>query len=533
LRDLAGESALANRIWIDVEDLFIYARLGLRPSGIQRLEFELCRALVAIPQSQKRVFFVRHDADRQCLVATRWEAVEEIFGVMSGQSQEGDAVPKCSPNTPECFSKKPGADGRIAIRTLARSALRKALRSLPLRLRKIIVAQIEVFIGVNELMHAVAGRAAAALRRRRRLQRSASGTSPTDLSYDITDDFAVKARAGDILAVLGAAWITPDFGAYIERAMLDKGLRLALLVYDTIPLRRPEWFNEKVVDAVRTWFDGALPLAHAILTISAATARDVSAYALGTKLALRGVPTPIPIGSGFKSVSQRSPSRAALNGLPPPNSYALIVSTIEVRKNHALLFQIWRRLLEDMPAELVPTLVFAGRVGWLVSDLMEQLRNSRFLNGKIVHIESPTDEELEALYDGCLFTLYPSFYEGWGLPVTESLAFGRPCIISKATSLPEAGGSLARYIDPDNITDAYRVIRETIEDQAGLRSWRERVRREFKPVEWSQSARGMLKLLDTIEDVSWETETRHCAHERSRSGAHGILAAAGYRVRSA
>jgi glycosyltransferase involved in cell wall biosynthesis len=155
-----------------------------------------------------------------------------------------------------------------------------------------------------------------------------------------------------------------------------------------------------------------------------------------------------------------------------------------------------------MPAASVPTLVFAGQVGWRVSDLMRQLHKSRFLDGKIILVESPTDEELEALYKGCLFTVFPSFYEGWGLPVTESLAFGRPCIISKTSSLPEAGGSLARYIDPDNTTDAYKVIRETIQDQAGLREWRDRVRRKFRPIEWSQSARAVLQALDATEDAS-------------------------------
>ena len=78
----------------------------------------------------------------------------------------------------------------------------------------------------------------------------------------------------------------------------------------------------------------------------------------------------------------------------------------------------------------------------------------------------------------------------------ESYAFGRPSIISNATSLPEAGGSQARYIDPDNTTEAYRVIREAIDDRRGLREWRNRVRREFKPVEWSQSARAVLQALD-------------------------------------
>jgi glycosyltransferase involved in cell wall biosynthesis len=222
-------------------------------------------------------------------------------------------------------------------------------------------------------------------------------------------------------------------------------------------------------------------------------------------LPLRAVPTPIPVGTGFKesyAAERRSTDGTVSSRLPAPNSYVLMVSTIEPRKNHILLFRVWRRLMEDMRASSVPTLVFAGRVGWLVSDLMEQLHNSSFLDGKIIVIESPTDEELEALYGGCLFTLFPSFYEGWGLPVTESHAFGRPCIISKTSSLPEAGGSLARYIDPDNTTDAYRVIRETIQDQAGLREWRDRVRREFKPVEWSQSARAVFKALDTTIGAS-------------------------------
>jgi glycosyltransferase involved in cell wall biosynthesis len=127
---------------------------------------------------------------------------------------------------------------------------------------------------------------------------------------------------------------------------------------------------------------------------------------------------------------------------------------------------------------------------------MQQLRNSNFLHGKIVHIEGATDEELETLYDGCLFTLYPSFCEGWGLPVTESHSFGRPCIASKATSLPEAGGALARYIDPDDATGAYRVIRETIEDRAGLRKWRDEVQRDFRPVRWRQSAEAVVRELD-------------------------------------
>jgi glycosyltransferase involved in cell wall biosynthesis len=132
---------------------------------------------------------------------------------------------------------------------------------------------------------------------------------------------------------------------------------------------------------------------------------------------------------------------------------------------------------------------------------MAQLDNAEYLGGKIVLIENPTDAELDALYRGCMFTVFPSLYEGWGLPVTESLALGKPCVIANGTSLPEAGGPLARYFDPDNANDAYRVIRATIEDRPGLAAWTARVVQEFRPVPWEATADAILAGLDRA-DVS-------------------------------
>ena len=175
--------------------------------------------------------------------------------------------------------------------------------------------------------------------------------------------------------------------------------------------------------------------------------------------------------------------------------YVLFVSTIEARKNHALLFRVWRRMLEEMPVENVPTLVFAGREGWLVSDLMQQLENAEWLDGKIRFIQNPTDAELRRLYADCSFTIFPSFFEGWGLPVTESLSMGRPCLASGTTSIPEAGGQLSRYFNPDNINEAYTLIRKTIEDTEGLKAWTKQVRSEFQPVPWTESAKAILKFI--------------------------------------
>ena len=253
----------------------------------------------------------------------------------------------------------------------------------------------------------------------------------------------------------------------------------------------PEWCDKNVVNAFSACFHNLAPLAEQIISVSRTTAEDVERYAAETGLALKSRIEPIPLGTGFG----HTPAPLRSERLPPPGSFALIVSTIEARKNHTLLFRIWRELLATMPHEQVPTLVFAGRVGWLVADLMQQLENADWLDGKIRLIEAPSDCELAALYEDCLFTLYPSLYEGWGLPVTESLAHGTPCLAANATSLPEAGGTLARYFDPDNLHDAVRAVREVLDNPAALGAWRAEIQQNFRPVSWSESAAATLRIL--------------------------------------
>jgi glycosyltransferase involved in cell wall biosynthesis len=314
-------------------------------------------------------------------------------------------------------------------------------------------------------------------------------------------DFATAIAPGDVILVLGSPWFHPDYAAMIRAHRERHGVRFAILVYDLIPLRRPEWCDSGLVRLFREWFVPILPLCDHVFAISQATADDVADYARSNRIALpHGIVT-IPIGTGLGSTERPSPEKAAIGRpLPLPGSYALIVSTIEARKNHLLLFRVWRRLLEEMPGDLVPTLVFAGRIGWLVEDLMHQIRNTAYLNGRLVVVESPTDAELATLYGGCLFTLFPSFYEGWGLPVSESLAFGKPCLISNRTSLPEAGGSLARQFDPDNLHDAYETIRAVIQDRPGLARWQDEVRRSFVPVPWSATADALLDGLERPDE---------------------------------
>lgn len=472
---------MAARLWIDVEDLFEYARGNPRPSGIQRLAFEIYRALQAEHGNTGLVHFVRHDTVRNNFCVVHWREVAEVFEQLT--------EPEMTPAT--------GQQGAIVPHPPVRRLVRRLVHRLPRALRLSVIDVVSAQIGAMRAWGRLAGTLwNAGWHRCRRLSAAlyrASGDYPdfkVRTATEVDRSFADRAKPDDVLLVLGSPWSHPDYARLVQRQRL-RGLRFALLVYDLIPIRRPEWCDRGLVRLFSSWFKEVLPLCDATFAISQATAADVEAYARESGIVLPSPVKTIPIGTGFGSDRQRwevSHSRA----LPSPGYYVLFVATIEARKNHMLAFRVWRRLLEDLPAERVPTLVFAGRIGWLVDDLMRQIANTDNLNGKLVVLEDPTDADLAALYRDCLFTLFPSFHEGWGLPVTESLAFGKPCIISNRTSLPEAGGRLARSFDPDNLHDAYKVIRQVIEDRAGLMEWTAEVQRDFKPVPWTATVEAIL-----------------------------------------
>ena len=504
------EAAMPTTIWVEIGDLVQYFEDGLRPSGIQRVTFEICRALHRADAGAGRVRFVRRSGPRH-LETVSWPRIEQAFERITAKTPVTAGAVARRGVEPAVLAGGTGQEAEPDVRALLASGLRlqgAALRSL-LRLP------------------AVAGAEALDLTRRRLRRRQLAGKTASQLRFEEGVPLQHVARPGDSLLVLGSPWFINDYAQTVRWLRDDLRMRFALLIHDLIPIRRPEWCDRGVIISFIAWHRGVLPLADQIFANSRATAGDVTRWAREIGLDLPRPVRAVPMGTGLGIAALPAAQAGGIQAggvqtggvqaeatpagsvapeigigpsdLPEPGSYVLFVSTLEARKNHALLFRVWRRLLGEMPREQVPTLVFAGRVGWLVADLMQQLENAEWLGGKIRLIRDPSDEELLALYRGCRFTLYPSFYEGWGLPVSESLALGRPCIASDRTSLPEAGGALARYFDPDDLDDACAKIRAVIEDPAGLEAWRERVAREFRHVPWSDSADAIRDAMDRLE----------------------------------
>lgn len=131
----------------------------------------------------------------------------------------------------------------------------------------------------------------------------------------------------------------------------------------------------------------------------------------------------------------------------------------------------------------------------MVEDLRKAIEATGNLDNKLVVVSSPDDATLAALYRGCQFTLFLSYYEGWGLPVSDSLSFGKVCVASERTSMPEAGGRYCLYVDPDNTTAAFETVKNLVSSPNMLRRLEGELRDNYTPTPWSTTADAIVQAL--------------------------------------
>jgi glycosyltransferase involved in cell wall biosynthesis len=483
--------------WLDVKDLLDYAGVWSRPSGIQRLTLELYTAMHRLEPT--RVRFVTHDRERGLIEIVPWQEIAAI------QERMAAGAPKAHQDNPHLMETTalatPQSQSRLATVPVIGRALRALTQRLPLTilapLGNAAYAQADSFAYLIQAFRNFGNLLADRLKATGGGEAPAAGKSSSiKASADVNarKPFANSARPGDYLLALGAPWADPGYSTFVKHLADKHGLRFGMMIYDLIPIVRPEFCERSLTIALRSFLKSAIPLAEVVFTISHATASDLTRWAKQEKITLNDEPVVVPIGTGFR---HSEPSSRLPEGLVA-GDYVLFVSTIEARKNHALAFRAWRRLIETSPPRSIPKLVFAGRVGWMIADLMQSLENSNYLDGHVVIVTEAPDDLLARLYTDARFTIFPSHYEGWGLPVSESLSFGKVCISSSSTSLPEAGGNYCLYHDPDSVTDAVAVYRRAIEDPLIIAEMETLIRNEHQPRSWEDCAQAILNRAATI-----------------------------------
>jgi glycosyltransferase involved in cell wall biosynthesis len=231
-------------------------------------------------------------------------------------------------------------------------------------------------------------------------------------------------------------------------------VRPIYLIHDLIPVTHPQFCRTGEMAKHTTRMENALISGAGIIANSQATLADLASFASD-----RGVHMPPSVVAWIAGYRLRS----GISPQPPESPYFVTVGTIEARKNHLLLLEVWRGLVRAM-GEKAPLLIVIGQRGWEAEEAIASLDRPAELQGHVREIGSCGDEELAAWIAGARALLMPSFVEGFGLPVIEALEIGTPVIASDLPVYREIVGDIPTYLDPSDVAAWHRVVQAFISD---------------------------------------------------------------------
>lgn len=248
------------------------------------------------------------------------------------------------------------------------------------------------------------------------------------LQYDVP-------AAGSLLLNIGHSGLQE--AGYSQR-LNSYGWGALYFLHDLIPITHPEYCRPGEAQLHHQRLKTMLSTAGAIVVNSAATGSELAAYAQKQGL------TPPPC-----VVAHLAPGLLPepLPQRPLSQPYFVMLGTIEPRKNHLLILQVWRRLIEHMP-DCVPRLVVVGQRGWECEQVVDLLERCEALRGVVLEQPRCTDHELATWLAHAQALLFPSFAEGYGMPLVEALSLRVPVLASDLLAFREVAGNVPEYLDP-------------------------------------------------------------------------------------
>ncbi len=261
-------------------------------------------------------------------------------------------------------------------------------------------------------------------------------------------------------------------------------------IHDLIPIEFPEFGRPREADKHRRRMETAARYADAFVVNSAAT-RD----ALLPFMHAAGRDVPLLVAPLGVHDIQHHPAP------PTPTTderpYFLYVGTIEPRKNHLLLLNIWRRLVLELgPA--APRLVLVGQRGWENEMVIDVLDRSELLRDHITEHNALPDRQVQALIAGARAVLLPSFAEGYGLPLAEALSVGTPVLCSDLPALREVGADAPEYLDPLDGLGWAAAIRDYLDPHSPRRANQVARIAHWSRPQWAGHIDAVVDLIDQV-----------------------------------
>ena len=237
------------------------------------------------------------------------------------------------------------------------------------------------------------------------------------------------------------------------------GVRPIYFVHDLIPITHPQFCRAGEDVKHRQRMETLLRHGYGVIANSAATLASLNAFArrIGVAMPDHKLVAPLGVEDIWLSPPENAAKRLSLNEDGRP--YFLTLGTIEGRKNHILLLNVWRDLAAAL-GDACPRLVIVGQRGWQCAEATALLDNSPVLRPHVTELPDCGDDVLLSLMMGARALLFPSFAEGYGLPLVEALAVGTPVIASQLPVFQEIAGDIVTCLDPHDMLAWYTMVRD-------------------------------------------------------------------------
>jgi glycosyltransferase involved in cell wall biosynthesis len=264
-------------------------------------------------------------------------------------------------------------------------------------------------------------------------------------------------------------------------------------IYDLVFIKYPDYIDS-VVQQYEKRIKQCLKWTDLVITISESSKRDVVEYLGVDPNRVYVTPLASRYSSEYLSEEQSERLKASIDydfSIP----YLLFVSTIEPRKNITSIIEAFNRLKQKHKIE--HHLVLIGRKGWHYEPIFAAIENSPW-NNQIHHLDYLSDELVALFYSQADAFVYPSHYEGFGLPVLEAMTLGTPVITSNTSSLPEVAGEAALLVDPDDSTSLADAIVKVISDSHLRAELIGKGKERAKLYSWERTAQETLKAYKSL-----------------------------------
>jgi len=296
----------------------------------------------------------------------------------------------------------------------------------------------------------------------------------------------------DILLLLDSTWYD-NIWPTVKSVKLN-GAKVVAVIYDLIPITNPEFCDDFLAKVFKRWFEESLNYVDGYICISKTVEEDLISF-LYKNFPNRAKEKDYDyflLGNDFNYKDlNKFIIRDKLNNILKQDTY-LIVSTIEPRKNHKYLLDVFDILWSK---SININLLIMGRVGWKVEDIINRIQNHKLLNKNLFYFTDINDKELQHCYEKSKMLLFPSVIEGFGLPIIEALSNNLPVLASDIPIHREVGKNNIGYFDILNVNSLVEKIVD-IETNSIPNNL---IVKKFKWLSWKDSAEMLLKKVKMIE----------------------------------